>query len=189
MSTLKYRQHKTLRILDFDIENRPLSYLGQDFTTGEITAIAASWVGEEKVKVWLLGRDDAAEMLRGFLELYNQADIVTGHYIRKHDLPVLNGALLEQGMAPLGRKMTSDTKGDLIRSKYLSMSQESLGAMFGITHRKEHMNQVQWREANRLTPKGLKETKRRVAGDVKQHKELRRRLIEVGALRAPRVWP
>src|SRR5690242_8588722 len=100
MSSLTYRRLKQLRVLDFDIENRPLSYLGQDYTTGEITAIAASWEGEHHVKVWLLGRDSPDDMLRGFVDLYDQADIVTGHYIRKHDLPIINGALLERGMGP-----------------------------------------------------------------------------------------
>ena len=176
------------RILHFDIENRPLAYLGQDYTTGEITAIAASFADREKVHVWLLGRDEPTEMLRGFLALWDEADVVTGHYIRKHDLPVISGALLEAGMPPLTRKLTSDTKLDLVRAKYLSLSQESLGAMFALSHRKEHMNQRQWREANRLTAKGLKETKRRVTGDVRQHKALRKKLLELGALRAPRSW-
>ena len=98
---LKWRDGKTLRVLDFDIENRPLSYLGMDYTTGEVTAIAASWEGKQHVWVKLLGRNTALEMLAGFAELYNQADIVTGHYIRKHDLPVLNGAMLEHGLPPL----------------------------------------------------------------------------------------
>jgi len=159
-----------------------------DFTTGEITAIGASWDEANTVRVWLLGKHTLPEMLAGFLRMYDEADIVTGHYIRKHDLPVLNGALLEQGMRPLGAKMASDTKLDLVRSRYMSMSQENLGAMFGISHRKEHMSQVQWREANRLTPKGLYETRRRVAGDVRQHKELRRKLVEVGALGPPKLW-
>src|SRR5262245_22375335 len=189
MSSLRYRQGRALRVLDFDVENRTLAYLGMDYTTGELTAIAASWIGEDRVHVWLLGRHSPAEMLRGFLALYDEADIVTGHYIRKHELPMINRSLLEQGLPPLRRKMTSDTKADLIRAKHLSLSQESLGSMFGLSHRKEHMNQNQWREANRLTPKGLKETRRRVTGDVKQHKELRRRLLEMGALRAPRLWP
>jgi hypothetical protein len=53
---------------------------------------------------------------------------------------------------------------------------------------KEHMSQPEWREANRLTPWGLKHTKRRVAGDVRQHKELRLRLQQGRMLKAPRVW-
>jgi hypothetical protein len=50
------------------------------------------------------------------------------------------------------------------------------------------MSQPEWREANRLTPEGLKHTKRRVAGDVRQHKELRLRLQQTRMLKAPRVW-
>ena len=50
----KQSNHK-LKILDFDIENRPLSYGGQDFTFSDITAIAASWINENKVHVWALG--------------------------------------------------------------------------------------------------------------------------------------
>ena len=34
----------------------------------------------------VLGQVDTEEMLAGFRELYDQADVVTGHYIRKHDL-------------------------------------------------------------------------------------------------------
>lgn len=188
LTPLLRQSPRPYRILDFDTECRPLSYLGGDYTTGEVTAIAASWEGSKKMWSRLLGRDDALDMLQGFVALYNQADVVTGHYVRKHDLPILNGALLEYGLPPLGRKMVSDTYSDLVSRKYLSASQENLAAMFGLSHRKEHMNQVQWREANRLTPKGLKETKRRVAGDVRQHKELRQRLIEVGALGPPRLW-
>src|SRR5262245_45249676 len=186
MSSLKYRPSRRFRTLTFDIENRPLTYLGPDYTTGEVTAIAASWDDEHRVHVWLLGRHTTEEMLAGFPTLYEDADRVTWQYRPRHDLPVLNGARLDLGLPPLDRKMTQDTKADLIKAKYLSLSQENLGAMFGLSHRKEHMNQNQWREANRLTPKGLKETRRRVTGDVKQHKELRRRLLEMGAPRAPR---
>lgn len=185
---LRWRSSGQLRILDFDIENRPLSYLGMDYTTAEVTAIAASWVGQKKVHVWLLGEDDPFNMLCEFVDLYDQADIVTGHYIRKHDLPVLNGALLENELPLLEQKMTCDTKMDIPSMKYMSLSQENLAALYRLSHKKEHMNQVQWREANRLTPEGLQETRRRVAGDVRQHKALRERLIESGALKAPQLW-
>ena len=185
---LRWTDGRPLRWLDFDLENRPLSYMGSDFTSAEVTAIAASWVGEKRVRCWALGEATAEEMLRGFCALYEQADGVTGHYIRKHDLPILNGALLELGLPLLGSKLTSDTKLDLVRRKDLSASQESLGEMYGLSHPKEHMSQPQWRAANRLTPEGIRETKRRVKGDVRQHKSLRAKLIEAGALGPPKVW-
>lgn len=179
---------KRLRILDFDIENRPLSYLGSDFTTAEITAIACGWTDERKVHVRLLGQDDPEEMLVWFLALYNQADIVTGHYVRRHDLPIINGALMEYEVGVLGPKMVSDTKTDMKRRSGISASQESLADMLGVNAPKYHMTQARWRSANRLSAEGIAETKRRVVGDIKQHKELRQRMIENGLLGPPTIW-
>lgn len=176
------------RMLDFDIENRPLAYLGHDYMTAEITAIAAGWSDEKKIYVWALGEVGGRTMLQGFRELYDQARIVTGHYIRKHDLPIINGAMLEHGLPPLSEKMTSDTKLDLVKFQQLSASQENLSEMLGIDAAKFHMNQPRWREANRLTLEGIALTKKRVTDDVRQHRELRRKLIELGALKPARMW-
>jgi len=178
-----------LRILDVDVENRPLAYLGQDFTTAEITAIASCWVGELKtMQVWLLGREDLPKMLLYFKARYDDADMVTGHYIREHDLPVLNGALIEKGLSVLGPKLTSDTKLDLVSRKYISASQENLAAMLGVKAPKVSLSNTEWREANRLTPEGLKTTEARVRGDVLQHMEMRAVMLERGLLGPPRMW-
>lgn len=179
---------RALQVLDFDIENRPLSYLGQDFTTADITAIAASWVGEKKVHVWLLGEVTTEEMLAGFVDLFDKASLVTGHYIRKHDLPIINGALIEHGLPSLGPKLSSDTKLDLVKRSGVSASQESLADMLGVAAPKVQMNQKKWRSANRLTAAGIAETRKRVVGDIRQHKELRSELLERGLLGAPRMW-
>lgn len=179
-----------LRVLDFDIENRPLSYLGQDYTTAEITAIAACWDGHPKsMTVWLLGVDDPIDMLEGFRKVYDQADMVTGHYIRMHDLPIIDGAMMELGRPPLAEKMTCDTKLDLVRhGAVISASQENLCEMLGLAPPKIHMNTVRWREANRLTPAGLELTAKRAVGDVIQHMALRRELVKRDLLSAPKVW-
>lgn len=180
---------RPLRVLDFDIENRPLSYLGSDFTTAEVTAIAWAWADEpEDVTVYLLGEHDLPDILRAFVAAYQQADLVTGHYITGHDLPMVNGALMECRMAPLSDTMVQDTKTHLIRSKGLSLSQESLGAMFRLEHQKVQMNQSKWRAANRLTPEGLAEVRHRVVGDVQQHLALRRELLACGYLSGPKPW-
>jgi hypothetical protein len=176
------------RILDFDIENRPLSYLGSDFTTSEITAIAYGWASEDEIGCVLLGHHRPEDMLLEFLGVYDQADMVTGHYILMHDLPIINGALLEYGFRTLGPKLVSDTKVHLIGGKGVSKSQESLSDLMGTTAPKVHMTQAKWREANRLTPEGLEETRKRVVGDVVQHKELRAALIDGGYLRRPVLW-
>lgn len=176
------------RVLDFDIENRPLSYLGSDFTTAEVTAIAWAWTDSQDVTVRLLGEQDLPTILREFVAAYNQADMVTGHYITGHDLPMLNGALMECGMPALADKLVQDTKTSLLKLKGISQSQESLGAMLGLAHEKVGMNQSKWRAANRLTPEGLAEVRKRVAGDVRQHIELRRVLLAAGYLAPPRMW-
>lgn len=181
---------RRVRILDFDLENRPLSYLGQDFTTAEVTAIAWCFDGEPKtMRCVLLGRDDPEQMLREFVARYNAADMVTGHYIRMHDLPILNGSLIEQGMNPLEEKLTCDTKLDLVsKGPVFSASQENLSAMLGLVAPKVKMNTVLWREANRLTSAGLKLSAKRAIGDVVQHMALRRELVKRDLLGPPKAW-
>jgi hypothetical protein len=179
---------RQVKVLDWDIENRPLSYWYDGNCTSEITAIAASWVGENHVHCWLLGMDDPITMLEEFRALYDQADIVTGHYIRKHDLPITNGAMMEHGLPMLSPKYTQDTKMDLIKRGGLSMSQEALAAMFRLPAEKVHMTQQMWRDANRLTKEGLELTRERVVGDIIQHKQLREELLKRNLLKAPRLW-
>jgi len=180
---------RPLRVLDFDIENRPLSYLGSDFTTAEVTAMAWAWTDDPaNVTVYLLGETELPEILQRFVMAYDQADMVTGHYIKGHDLPMVNGALMEFGMAPLNEKMVQDTKCDLLSAKGLSKSQESLGAMLNLESPKVTMNQAKWRSANRLTSEGLAQVRERVTGDVRQHIELRAKLLALGYLKPARLW-
>lgn len=177
------------RILDFDIENRPLSYWVPDRPSAEITSIASCWADDpDSMEAWLLGRDDPKEMLERFLERYNEAGMVTGHYIRRHDLPIINGALIEYRLPPLQPKLVQDTKVDLIRESDLPVSQENLAYMMGIRRKKMHMTQAMWREANRLTPRGLELTYKRVTGDVKQHMDMRKKLLKADLLKSPRIW-
>lgn len=180
---------RPLRVLDFDCEARPLHWISGDFVSKEITAIAWKWIGDaSKPVAMLLGEVDPREMLRAFVEQYTQADLVVGHYIRGYDLPMVSGALTEYQMAPLGKKMTQDTKIDLLRRQGLSSSQENLGAMLGLKNPKVKMDQASWRAANRLQPEGLKAVRERVIGDVLQHIELRQRLLELGYLGPPKLW-
>lgn len=188
-----------MRILDFDIECRPLSYLGSDFTTGEVTGIAAAWIvgGRARgAKSWLLGdfeigdtlEEQAFTMLDGFVSMYDKADMVTGHFIRGYDLPVLNGMLLDNGWSPLTSKLSHDTKNDLKKRKYVSASQENLAAALGIPRPKIHMNQQMWREANRLGREGIALTGKRVVGDVRQHVQMREELLRREWLDKPKIW-
>ena len=193
----KIRQSlRKLAILDFDIENRPLSYWYDGMATAEITAIAWSWCDSDEIYVVQLGVDQwgdatiesAVRMLNQFRDAYDRADVVTGHYIRRHDLPILNSSYLEYGYDPLPEKMVSDTKLDLRKRNGLSVSQEALGAMLGLDAPKIQMTQSDWREANRRTPEGIEKERERVTGDVRQHKEMRAALVEMNWLGPPKLW-
>lgn len=192
------------RILDFDIENRPGAYWYDGQCTSEITAIAWSFVGDKKVEVAYLPAglvteaeyaDEMENMLLRFSRAYEQADVVTGHFIRKHDLPIINGAMLEWTGTSLSQKTTCDTKLDLIKWSGYAKTQENLGLLMAKFNdkakhlaNKEHMFQMEWRSANRLTEEGITETLRRVEGDVLQHKELRQALVDAKMLKPMKVW-
>lgn len=186
-----------VRILDFDIEVRPMAWYGGDWVTKQPTAIAWKFIGERSgVHCALLGtshdtRQTMAEevaMLEAFRKVYDQAEVVTGHYIRGFDLPILNARMMRHGLPMLAAKMTQDTKGDFARAQGMSKSQENLGAMFELEHPKVPMNTTLWEEANALTPKGIRATSHRVRGDVRQHIELRATMLARGYLGAPSVW-
>lgn len=181
-------KQEPLRILDFDSECRPMHY-SEWRSESQITAIAWSWVGEGKVHVSLLEPDLSNEdtLLDEFLEAYAAADIVTGHYILRHDLPLLNDHALRAG-PPLAPKLASDTKVHFPKVRALGLSQENLGVMYGLDEGKHHMTGASWRVANSLSPEGLEETRRRVVDDVRQHKALRAEMVRLGALKPPVLW-
>lgn len=187
---------RNLKVLDFDCECRPLAWYGGDFVTKQPTAIAWSFVGSGKTKVAWIGQSDRSSkvideeiaMLERFRVSFNQADVVTGHFIRGFDMPLLNGAMMRLGLDGLDDKLTQDTKLDLNRGSGLSKSQENLGAMFELDHPKVSMNTSLWAAGNMLLPKGIAATKQRAIGDVEQHLELREKMLSLGLLAPPRTW-
>lgn len=180
---------RPLRVLDFDVEARPLHWIGGDYVSKEITAIAWAWSDDpEHVTCYLLGEVTPVFMLSHFVAAYNEADVVTGHFIRGYDLPMINGSLTEYQMPSLSKKLTHDTKLDFIRRAGLSMSQENLGASLRLQSQKIQMDQAKWRDANRLTSEGLALVRERVIGDVRQHIELRTLLLKLGYLGPMKMW-
>lgn len=194
-----WREARPLRLLDLDCENRPLSYQGNDFTTPELTAIAYKFVGEsDPIQAWVLGHecsscghndgDNLQDMLEGFALVWDEADLISGHNIIKHDLRLLNAMLLEQGMRPLQPKMVCDTYWGLRKRAPGFASQATLSKMLGVRSPKIGMDTPDWRVANRLLPAGLAKTERRVIGDVRQHIQMRKKLLTLGWLRPPTRW-
>ena len=166
-----------------------MHWISGDYVSKEITAMAWAWTdAPDDVTCYLLGETEPVKMLEAFRAAYDQADLVTGHFILGYDLPMINGALTEYSLRPLGDKMAHDTKIHLIKRAGLSGSQENLGVMLGLQHDKVKMDQAKWRDANRLTPEGRELARKRVIGDVQQHIEMRRRLLELGYLGPAKLW-
>jgi hypothetical protein len=182
---------RSLRILDFDCESRPLGWIGSDYVHQEITVAAWKWIGEPgDVEVRALTKDDRSRrsMLRAFRQAFDLADMVCGHFIRNYDLPLVNAMLVELGEPALTMKLTQDTKNDLPPMKGISKSQENLAEMFGLPEPKVHMNVPRWREANRLTRRGVEKGVERAVYDVLQNISLRDELISRRLLGPPRMW-
>lgn len=186
---MRWVEGRKLRVLDFDTECRPMHY-SEWRDESQITAIAWSWVGQQKIECKVLNQDLSNEeaMLERFLEAYCEADLVSGHYITRHDLPLLNDHCIRYGWGLLAGKLTQDTKTLLPRVKGLGLSQENLATLFALDEKKHHMNGRRWAVANTLSEDGRKEARQRVTSDVRQHKRLRGVLLERGYLGPPTRW-
>lgn len=200
-------QSQSLRTLDFDSECMPDAYLGGDFTTRRVSAIAWKFIGEDgPVNVKLLKRYEVVRrnrkqvilgtdadfhipMLEAFLEAYNAADVVTGHNIIRHDLPIINGLSIYYGYGALPDKLASDTLSHSPRVGYVfSRSQEVFGSVQKIGADKFHMNNHMWKKANSLDPEQVALAEERVVSDVLMHIEFRESLVANGLLAPPTMW-
>jgi hypothetical protein len=180
---------RPLRVLDFDLESRPLGWIGADYVHQEVTVAAFGWMGETP-QARALSKNERSRlpMLRAVRRAYDEADMVVGHYIRSFDLPLLNAMLVEAGEPPLAQKLTHDTKSDLVRMSGVSKSQVNLAAMFGLLEEKQYMTVSAWREANRLTVAGVQGAVGRAVADVAQNMALYAVLKQRRLLGPPKVW-
>lgn len=196
---MRLRSSPVGRLLCFDLENRPLAYWYDGETTSEITAFGWKWSDERQVHTMLLRPDgsfvnetggclDAAAAYASFVDALEEAALVFGHNIRRHDLPMLNAGLLRRQLSPLRPLLTSDTCRDLPKRGGLSYSLENLVEMYGIEGKKYGMSQPAWEQANRLTPGGIALARRRVSSDVVLQERLHAKLQALGLLKPPKVW-
>lgn len=177
------------RILDFDTECRPMHY-SEWRAESQITGIAWSWVGADDVECVILNQNLSNErsMLARFMKAFRQADVVTGHYITRHDLPLLVESCIRMDIEFPRQVVAQDTKTLLPKLRGLGASQENLSLTLGVSADKHHMAGADWRVANTLSKQGREGTRKRVVDDVIQHKQLREELISRGLLKAPKVW-
>lgn len=190
---------KTQRTLCFDLENRPLAYWYDGNATSEITAFAWKWDHEKIVHSMLLRRDgwfdsgvgthvDDELAYEMFVFELGQADVVYGHNIRRHDLPMLQAGLLRRQLPILPSLLTSDTLVDYPKRAGMSRSLENLAAMYELGGEKYHMSQPAWEKANRLSDDGLELARKRVVSDVLLQEKLRNKLLELQILKPARMW-
>lgn len=197
---MRLRKTGRVRLLCWDIENRPSAYWFDGETTSQITAFGWKWLDEPKARSLLLQPngdfvDDGGRVFGNrdahsyFRELLCEAGVVYGHNIRRHDLPIFQAWLLRHKLDPLPRLLTSDTLRDYPKRKGMGASLEILVEMYGVKGKKFSMNQPMWEAANQLTPDGIALARKRVESDVVLQERLRDKLIELGLLGAPRMWP
>ena len=184
---------KQLRILDFDTENVPGFYWYDGATTDLLDTIAWSWMDETDVEVETITnfhvnfRDPTTSLTFPasgyvrFKEVVESADIVTGHNILRHDIPLLNATGLRLGEPQIRWPRTVDTLQFLrnMGLKGFPKGQEYLADHFGVGERKMHVGLYTWERAARgdLEARGV--VIERCVSDVISHKELYRELMQL----------
>jgi hypothetical protein len=88
----------------------------------------------------------------------------------------------------MGPVLALDTKSDLYATHGRSLSQKNLAAEIGVAAPKVDVTLYDWEAFNTRVP-GFKEKGiERVVGDVIQNVEMRKKLVEMQWLSAPRLW-
>jgi hypothetical protein len=180
---------RPLRIVTLDFECLPGHWIGSDYVSRIVTALAWSWSNNpDRIDVMTHYEHSRREMGGVFAALLKTADIVTGHWITGFDLPVGNGARLRENMSPVDQVLASDTKTQLSKTSGRSLSQQNLAASLGVKSPKVNVTLREWEEFNLREPGAREVGVERVVSDVRQHMEMRKALIELGWLGAPQVW-
>jgi len=180
---------RKLKVLDLDTEVLPGHWIGGDFVSKVMTAVAWKWFdSREAVQCMTHYSYTPEQMAEAIRDQIREADVVVGHYIRGFDLRIINGALMRGEHEPLDQVLAHDTKLDLLTTHGRSLSQKNLAAMLGIRQPKVDVNLTEWEGFNTRAPgfeaKGIE----RVKGDVTQNIALRKRLVELGWIGPPQLW-
>lgn len=179
------------RTLDFDIETVASGFADPEWVPQTVTAWACSWVDEEQVNYRLLpvrhlhDTDERRRFLAPLLDYIAEAEMLTGHNIRRFDLPVLNAEAMRLGLPTIGSVLTQDTIR-LPKSKGFKKGMDNIGVLLGVPEEKLPLNWQSWQNAYAESDMGT--VRERVVSDVRMHKMLRQRMMDCGWLEAPRVW-
>lgn len=179
-------------ILDWDVETVAAGFADPNWVPQKITAIAWSWVGDDKVhcttRKGLLGPRDkerARRMIAPFLEALKDADMVTGHNLLRFDIPVLQSELLRNGFSSLKPMLVQDTMR-IVKTKGFKKGQENLGHLLRLPIDKLPLSWQQWQDA--YDESGWGTVVERCKSDVIQHKLMREEMLSKGWLKPPTWW-
>lgn len=178
-------------ILIFDVEVRPTAWIGGDFVGRSMTCASYSWLDEDYVSTNIITRESTSnfDVVIPLASAIEAADLAVGHFIRGFDFTVLSGDLERNGLAPLEKVNTIDTKMDRLATSGLSESLENLIARYKLDTEKLRMSEPDWEAFNLYQPPALVEKVRaRCESDVKATKELFVALRDAGRLKDTKVW-
>lgn len=129
--------------------------------------------------------EERRRFLQPLLDHIDEADVLTGHNIRRYDLPVLAAECMKLNLPTVGSRLTQDTIR-VPKSKGFKKGQDNLAVLLDVPLPKKALNWMEWQNAYGEADLGT--VRERVVGDVLQHKLLRLRMMERGWLEAPRMW-
>jgi hypothetical protein len=186
---LKLISANRLRGLCFDIENKPGTYGPGDYTHPKVTAIGWQFLDDDEPDSLILNRRALGTMRAGarrFAAIWDRADFVMGHNIRRHDVKILNGLYTSLDLPVLPKKRMVDTYLDQPKMAGLSRSLENLADRWNCPQKKMHLSEHDWERAYDGIPAGLELMRERVETDVTiniwLYRELCRRDLLMGKL-------
>lgn len=166
---MKWHPVRPLRGLAFDIENKPGTYGGGDYTHPKVTAVGCKFLDAKQGWAWCFRRNNV-ERCRAeaeeFRQLWDQADFVVGHNIKRHDRKILDGLYTALGLPLLSGKRMVDTYMDQPKMHGLSRSLENLAARWDCPVQKLHLSEYDWERAYDEIPAAVELMRRRVLSDV-----------------------
>lgn len=180
----RWRTLRSLRVLDFDIETVAAGFADPEWVPQKITIIAWSWIGDEKVEV-RTRLEGIGPLLAAFREVYEEADIVTGHNVIRFDLPILNSEFLRANSRSLGPKLVQDTM-KIVKTKGFKKGQDNIGKLLRLSVDKMPLSWQEWQDA--YEEDGWQTAIERCASDVIQHKQMRQAMLERDWLKPPTYW-
>lgn len=188
---LNWKTSRPLTGIVFDVENMPGTYGPGDYTHPKMTALGwapALDMGHPlhpNIEGRLIIRTDKGQMravAEEFRQVWEEADFVVGHNIRRHDIKLIDGFYYSLDLPLLSRKRLVDTYLDQPKLEGLSRSLENLTSRWGCPIKKPHLEEHVWEAAYDGIPWAQERMHKRVMADVAINRWLYFQLVDRGLL-------